>query len=511
MCAPERARGGGQRERQLARIEVAVVGDERRGNDALRRHRREELLRLARAHDLHRQPERLRPRRLTAQLLVPRLRRREPQAAELVPPGIVAGQLLQLGVQPDRVLHHPRERDRAAQLADQAGAVPGRPVRELVLLDEHRVLPPLLREVIEDRAADHTSADHDCTCALNHAHDYPRLGSRGAPRGRPRSGSRAARRGLRRAARGRADEHELQGRLAARDVRGACLGKGHRDARDRPRERGAQHALRSGDGCRRAVRRVGARAGCARARVPGWRGDEPGEAPPRRPVARSRARMPPPARRRPVLGRLRHVRDPAPVPRRRAGTRLPPARPLPRVRATGSRARGGDARAAGTDRAMQQRPPRGELHRLRRRAEVDRLRVLREQRAVVRARERVERVESLARAARASRRRVLRRPAREQGRPLPCLGAHVEVRLDAVGLDPGRDLRDRLRLLGLGDGEVRARRCRVRRPRLRAAARRRPPGRSSRAGRSLRPRHTRQPRVPVSRAPSARRPRALRQ
>ena len=50
-------------------------------------HRREELLRLAARDDLHRQAERLRPRRLTAQLLVPRLRRREPQPAELVPAG----------------------------------------------------------------------------------------------------------------------------------------------------------------------------------------------------------------------------------------------------------------------------------------------------------------------------------------------------------------------------------------------------------------------------------------
>ena len=45
---------------------------------------------------------------------------------------------------------------------------------------------------------------------------------------------------------------------------------------------------------------------------------------------------------------------------------------------------------------------------------------------------------------------------REQGRAGPALGAHVEVRLDALGLDPGRRLAHRLRLLGVGDGEVRA-------------------------------------------------------
>ena len=131
----EPARRVRERERQLARIEVAVVGDERRGDDAVGAHRREELLRLLRRHDLHRQAERLRPRRLAAELLVPRLRRREPQPAELVPAGIVAGELLQLGVEPDRVLHHPRQRDRRPQLADEPGAVPRRAVRELVLLE----------------------------------------------------------------------------------------------------------------------------------------------------------------------------------------------------------------------------------------------------------------------------------------------------------------------------------------------------------------------------------------
>ena len=166
------ARGVGERERELARVEVAVVGDERGGEHAVGAHRREELLRLLRADDLHRQAERLRPRRLAADLLEPRLRRREPQPAELVPARVVAGQLLQLGVEPDGVLHHPRQRDRRAQLADEAGAVPGRAVRELVLLDEQRVRPPELREVVEDRAAHDAAPDHDRPRALrNHGRE----------------------------------------------------------------------------------------------------------------------------------------------------------------------------------------------------------------------------------------------------------------------------------------------------------------------------------------------------
>ena len=85
------------------------------------------------------------------------------------------------------------------------------------------------------------------------------------------------------------------------------------------------------------------------------------------------------------------------------------------------------------DRAVQQRPARGELHRRRRPFPADRLRVLGEQRRLLRARQRLERVEPLARAARPADRRVLRPPAAEQGGASPAVGPDVEVRLDAWG------------------------------------------------------------------------------
>ena len=77
-------------------------------------------------------------------------------------------------------------------------------------------------------------------------------------------------------------------------------------------------------------------------------------------------------------------------------------------------------------------------------------------------------------AARRARRPLLRPPAGQQGRARSPVGPDVEVRLDAVGLDPGRRLDDRLRFLELGHGEVRARARGVRRPRLRALVRGRP-------------------------------------
>ena len=58
-----------------------------------------------------------------------------------------------------------------------------------------------------------------------------------------------------------------------------------------------------------------------------------------------------------------------------------------------------------------------------------------------------------------------RRPA--QARPRAGVVAARAVRLDAVGVDPGQRLADRLRLLGLGHGEVRLRARRAARPRVR--------------------------------------------
>ena len=66
------------------------------------------------------------------------------------------------------------------------------------------------------------------------------------------------------------------------------------------------------------------------------------------------------------------------------------------------------------------------------------------------------------------------RPLVQQGRARAPVGPDVEVRLDAVGVDPGRRVVDRLRFLELGHGEVRARAGGVRRAGLRAPVRGRP-------------------------------------
>ena len=71
--SPERAGAVGERERQLAGVEVAVAGEIGGGENAFRAQRREALLRLLRRHDLHRQAERPCPRGLAADLLEPGL------------------------------------------------------------------------------------------------------------------------------------------------------------------------------------------------------------------------------------------------------------------------------------------------------------------------------------------------------------------------------------------------------------------------------------------------------
>ena len=75
----------GERQGELARVEVAVGGQEGGAVHALDRHRREELLGLLGGHEMERQPEGLGPGGLALQLLHPLGRRGEPERADLAP------------------------------------------------------------------------------------------------------------------------------------------------------------------------------------------------------------------------------------------------------------------------------------------------------------------------------------------------------------------------------------------------------------------------------------------
>ncbi len=151
----------GERERELARVDVAVGGEVGRAEHAVGRHGREHLLRPLRGDELQRQPERLRPAGLARELLHPFLGGRKPQRADLVPAGLEVDLLAERPVELDRVHHHPRQRERAAQLADEPGRVEGRAARQVGALDQDDVVPAQARKPVEDRGAADTAADDD--------------------------------------------------------------------------------------------------------------------------------------------------------------------------------------------------------------------------------------------------------------------------------------------------------------------------------------------------------------
>ena len=126
---------------------------------------------------------------------------------------------------------------------------------------------------------------------------------------------------------------------------------------------------------------------------------------------------------RAVSRRLQHVRDPARATSSSSRTAGSGCRTRylefePQVR----RIRGGAGRARRGHRALQQRPARRELHRRRRRVPADRLRVLGQQRRLLRARQHLERVEPVARPARRAHRGLLRRAAAPTRSPARASG-----------------------------------------------------------------------------------------
>ena len=177
-----------------------------------------------------------------------------------------------------------------------------------------------------------------------------------------------------------------------------------------------------------------------------------------------RGGLPDAARRAAVRRGLRHVRGAAPLPRDRPGAWLPAAGPLPRADAAGGPDRRRAGGAEGPHGALQQRPARRQLHRRRRPALGDRLRVRRQRGPGLRARQHLAGVGPVAGPARGAGGRLHRQAPAPRGRPGAPLRRDGPLRLDPVGLDPGLGQPDRLRLLVVGDGEVRPGRRGARRP-----------------------------------------------
>ncbi len=157
-----------ERERELARVDVAVRRQVGGAQDAFRRHRREELPRLLGRDELEGQPERLRPAGLARDLLHALLRRRKAQGADLLPARLQPDLVLERAIEIDRAHHHLRERERAPELSDEAGGMERRAARQLRPLDEDDVVPAEPSEPVEDRAAAHPAADDDSPRTISH-------------------------------------------------------------------------------------------------------------------------------------------------------------------------------------------------------------------------------------------------------------------------------------------------------------------------------------------------------
>ena len=85
----------------------------------------------------------------------------EPQAAGHLPAGGEAGLGLEPLVEVDRILQHLGDRGRGAQLADEAGGMPGRAAGQLALLEQDDVGLVVAGQMIGGRAADDAAADDD--------------------------------------------------------------------------------------------------------------------------------------------------------------------------------------------------------------------------------------------------------------------------------------------------------------------------------------------------------------
>ena len=152
----------GQRGGQVGRVGAAVAGQPDRPGEVVDPHDRVELAGPLRADQLALQLVGLggggRPPELGHAVGGPG----DGDAAAAAEAGAQAGLRLEPGVQLGGVLDQPGAALRGAQLADQAGRVPGGAAGQLALLEQQHVGPAQLGQVVGHAGADHAPADdHD--------------------------------------------------------------------------------------------------------------------------------------------------------------------------------------------------------------------------------------------------------------------------------------------------------------------------------------------------------------
>ena len=151
----------GERHGDVGRVALAVERQVHGADHAVGVEMRIHLLDLGWRDLAHVNVEGARHRRLAVELVLALLGQCHRDRADLAHAGGNTGLFLKSDVEVGRIFRQPRHVLRAAQLADQAGGMPGRARRQLLALQQHDVGPAELCQVIGDRAAGYAAADDD--------------------------------------------------------------------------------------------------------------------------------------------------------------------------------------------------------------------------------------------------------------------------------------------------------------------------------------------------------------
>src|SRR5262249_8963831 len=162
----------GERLRRVDRVGLPVLGKKDRADDVARLDQRVERRRLLRRQHLDLEAEAARHRGAAAQLLEALLRTGDAERTHLLEAGGLAGLLAEGAIEVGGVLCEARQVVRGAQLADQAGGVPGGAAGELAALQQHDVAAVPPRQMIGEAATDDAAADDDDpSLSRKRAHD----------------------------------------------------------------------------------------------------------------------------------------------------------------------------------------------------------------------------------------------------------------------------------------------------------------------------------------------------
>ena len=154
--------------RRPARVDPPVPRQVHGAVKVIGGHERKQPERLGGRDGVHVEAERARGADLPPQEEPLVAARGHPETPDLVP--VLGGARfgLEAPVETDRVLPHPHDRRRRVEVRDHPRGVPGRPARELALVEEQHVGPALLRQVVGDAAAGDAAADDDDPRLVSH-------------------------------------------------------------------------------------------------------------------------------------------------------------------------------------------------------------------------------------------------------------------------------------------------------------------------------------------------------